>query len=277
MRVRVGHTSMKYANTDSQHTHDIEKIFAHAVERRWAWVTGTEAGFGSGNTAEELVRVARKNNYRPWVPHEQGATAEARANSCWIAVREDLIDGGWEKGFDPAIPGSHKLYADLNIDATKPSWGPRGLVHVSFKSNILGRVNIGAAHYLPGGKDPNNAIIHEKINLWELNNKLAKVVGDWARRVGKGSALAFYAGDQNMNDAKNNEPQGDTFFGEPLTSLADELKKWQSTGFGAIDVIASYNADKRVVGQNFIVLDDSEFFLHNDHFVLEGTFDIKPL
>lgn len=275
MRVRTAHISLQFGDTDQNHTADIEKIFDRCVDRRVGWITGTEAGPGAGNTTAELVRIGREHNYRMYVP--SASNGAGSSTDCWIGVRKDLISRNWKTGFDPAIPGSKQLYKELGVKAEYPKWGPRGLVRVGFDCDALqSRVNVGAAHYLTHGRDPEGSTIHG-VDHWEWNNKLAEVIGAWARTSARGRNLAFYAGDQNMADAKNNEPQGDTFFGEPLTSLADELKKWQSTGHGPIDVIASYNNDGRVTGHDFVVLDDSEFRLNVDHFYLEGTFTVEPI
>lgn len=276
MRVRVAHASLQHSDSDRQTTNTIEKIFARCEAKRTAFIGGTESEPGKGNTADELLRISDKFGYRAYVPGSQN-NGSGSATDCWLAVREDLIESDWRTGFLPAIPGSKELYREAGVDAEFPRWGPKGLVAASFTSlPQLGRINLGVAHYLTGARDPDKSTVHG-INHWELNEKLAGVVGDWAREVGKGSGLAFYTGDQNMADSKNNQPQGDTFFGEAMTSLADELKRWQNTGHGPIDVIASYNRDGRVTGQRFRVLDDREFPLATDHFFLEGVFSVEPL
>lgn len=269
MRIRTAHASLQFNDSDKQHTHDIEKIFDRAVDRRQAWLTGTESGPGAGNTGRELIRVARDHGYRPWVPEHQ-ANGIAQHTDCWIAVREDLIEGDWKRGYEHVIPGSNQFEDEMDLNGKV--WGPKGLVHVAFDSTPkgLGRINIGAAHYLTGGREPGS-------KYWTLNEYLSSAVGDWARKVGEGPGLVFYGGDQNMADDKNDEPQGDTFFGEPLTSTWDELKKWESTGHGTIDVIASYNKDRRVKALRTFALNDKEFRLNTDHFYVEAVFDVEPL
>lgn len=277
MKLRTAHASLKAGDTDQQHTIDIEKIFDRAIDRRVAWITGTEAGPGAGNMSKELVRIGGEHGYRMWVPNNQ-KTGAGKSTDCWIGVRKDLVVSGWKTGFRPAIPGSQELYKRQGLDPDlNPRWGPKGLVTVEFQSLAsLGEINIGAAHYLTKARSPRSPELHG-VDHWDWNQKLTDVIGEWAREVGKGSSLAFYGGDQNMADDKNKEPQGDTFMGEPLTSMADELKKWQNTGHGAIDVMASYDADGRVRAESFVVLDDKEFFLHTDHFYLEGTWDVRSL
>lgn len=271
MRVRVAHISLQYTDSDKQTTSDITKIFDRAASRRQAWITGTESGPGAGNTGEELVRIAREAGYRPWVPEHQAKGGVAQRTDCWLAVREDLIEGEWKRGFDFAVPSSGELRDEMDIPKNK-SWGPKGLVRVSFESTNkdLGRVSIGSAHYITDARTP-------KSPYWDLNEKIGKVIGDWAKKEGKGKALVFYGGDQNMADNRNDQPQGDTFFGHPLESTWDAMQKWENTGHGCIDVIASYNKDRRVQALRTNALSDREFHLHTDHFYVEAAFEVEPL
>lgn len=268
MKVRIAHASLQFSDSNKQKTHDIEKLFGRAVDLRYAWITGTEAGPGAGNQGDELIRVGRESGYRVWVPEAQGKGI-AKHTDCWIAVREDLVRGNWKRGYEHVIPGSAQFEDEMDLKGKR--WGPKGLVHVSFDSHPqLGRISVGAAHYLTGARFPSSP-------FWDLNKKLAETIGDWAKKVGKGKNLAFYGGDQNMADSKNDQAQGDTFMGERLTSAADELEKWRNTGHGPIDVIASYDADGRVKALRWNVLDDKKFFLHTDHFLCEAVYQVEPL
>lgn len=270
MRLRVAHVSLQFADSDKQHTSDIEKIFKRAVDRKQAWITGTESGPGAGNTSRELIRVAKETGYFVWVPEHQ-ANGIASRTDCWIAVRKSLVDGEIKKGFTLAVPGADQLRGEIDMPPGK-RWGPKGVVHVEFDTTApgLGPISVGAAHYLTDSRNPSSP-------YWDLNKRLAETIGDWAREQGKGRALVFYGGDQNMADNKNDEPQGDTFFGEPLTSTWDELRKWENTGHGNIDVIASYNKDGRVKAMRTNALNDREFHLHTDHFYVEAVFDVEPM
>lgn len=273
MKVRVGHMPLEFGDSPAQHTHDLEKIFAHAVSRRWAWITGTEAGPGANNTSSELLRIGRAHGYKMWVPSAQGG--RGNSTDCWIAVRKDLVNGEWAQDFKPVIPGSTQLYKAeglANPSNIKPKWGPKGLVTVHFHNDKIGDVNICAGHPLTKGQnDGPRAVIHG-VNHYEWNTKFQQAVGAWGREAGKGSALAFYGGDQNDPDRDN-----DTFRGQPFTSAADETNKVQNTGHGAIDVIASFNGDGRVKAINWDVLDDSEFQLFVDHWLCEAVFEVQAL
>ena len=268
MKVRTAHISLQFSDTDRQTTSDVEKLFKRGEDRGWAWLTGTEAGPGAGNTGEELIRVARDYGFRPWVP-SQTERGIKRFTDCWVAVNKDFVDGGWRQGYRHVLSGSDHYRDSIKMPPGK-RWGPKGVVHVGFDNDKLGRLNVGVAHYLTDARHPGSP-------YWKLNKLLAEAIGDWAREAGHGSDLAFYAGDQNMADDKNSQPQGDTFFGQPLTSAWDELKKWEGTGHGNIDVIASYNRDRRVKALKVKALSDKEFHLHTDHFLVEATYKIKPI
>lgn len=271
MRVRTAHVSLQFGDTDKQHSHDIEKIFDRAVSRRLAWITGTEAGPGAGNTGDELLEVSRKAGYRPWVPSEQ-SDGRGKETDCWLAVRNDLIVGDWDPTYTPVIPGSQSLYDEAGIDVEFPRWGPKGLVAVGFKSlPQLGDINLAVTHHLTGGRDPKNSVEHG-VDHYKWNERLDEAIAEWMRETAHGSALAFCTMDRNSPDTKT-----DTQHIGASTTLADELHKWQATGHGPIDWMLSYNKDGRVKGQDFNVLDDREFSLNTDHFFVEGTYSVEPL
>lgn len=272
MRIRVAHVSLQFSDTDKQHTADIEKIFDRAVARKQAWVLGTEAGAGAGNTSKELLRIGKAHGYRMWVPSAQGKGI-AHTTDCWAAVRSDLVKGGWKTGYVPVIPGSQELYRQQKLDEDlNPRWGPKGLVTVEFDSiPELGAINLVAAHHLTKGQvDGPKSVIHG-VDHHEWNRKLDAALSKWLMEQSKGKALGFGSVDRNASDRHNVAAIAGT------TTLADELKKWQNTGHGDIDWIFSVNKDGRVRGVNFTVLDDREFSLFTDHFYLEGVFNVEPL
>lgn len=272
MRVRTAHVSLQFSDTSKQHTSDIEKIFDRACDRKYAWIMGTESGPGAGNTGQELLRIGKDADYKLWVPSEQ-SQGSGSSTDCWIAVRKDLIVSDWKTGYLPSFPGSSELYREQGLDSDlDPRWGPKGVVTAEFKSiPQLGEINLAVAHHLTQGqrKGP-DSVIHG-VDHWALNEKLDDEIGAWLKKQSKGRALGFASMDRNASDRRNPASIPGT------TSLADELKKWQNTGHGDIDWILSVNADGRVKGVRFNVLDDSEFHLHTDHFLVEGIFDIDPL
>lgn len=158
--------------------------------------------------------------------------------SVWVAVNRKYVSRARFAGNVPVLPGGH-------------DHGPRGIAYCSFYNSEVGSfVSVGSGHNLTRGRDV---------------KEMARAAGKWAKQHGAARGLAFYASDQNLNDRRM-----DTFYGEPLTSIQDELGKHEDTGHGPIDVIATYNGDKRVKARYVRVLDDREFSLHLDHFPIEA-------
>lgn len=270
MRLRIAHASLQFSDTDKHHTADVESIFSRAVDRRYAWITGTETGPGAGNTGKELLRVGKDADYKLWVPSEQ-AKAEGRATDCWVAVRADLVKKGWKTGFIPAIPGSAELYKDLKPVPKFPRWGPKGLVTVEFDSlPQLGHLSIMSAHHLTKGQVDGPVSVIHGVDHHEWNQKMDAEITKWARTQAKGSNLAFGAMDRNLSDRRNEGIPG-------TTTLADELEDWQSTGHGDIDWIFTTNKDGRVTAVSFTPLDDRQFPLFTDHFFVEGVVRVDPV
>jgi len=269
--VKAMHASLQFSDTPKQQEEDITDLFARAKKRGVWFVTGTEAGPGAGPTSDLLVRIGKAAGFNVWVP--SAGKGEGSTTDAWVAVNSERVQkDSWRTGYEFAIPGSASLYQKQGLPPkTQPKWGQKGVVWVSFKNADVGIVSVAAAHYLTKGASPEGQPI-KGINHYQWNTVLAKEIGDWARDHGKGKALAFYGGDQNIQDRNN-----DTFRGQPLTSAWDELKKWESTGHGTIDVIASYNGDGRVAAQAARSLDDKEFFQHSDHFVIEAEFKVRAL
>lgn len=273
MQVRTAHVSMEFGDSRDQHTHDAEAIFDKAVDRRYAWVTGTEAGASANNLGEELVRVGREAGYRLWVPSEQAERGEERPDG-WLAVRNDLIKGDWKRDFQSVIPSANQLYRQNNVDPNTrglPHWAAKGVISASFESiPKLGKISVGVSHHLTGGRHPEDDV-SGGIDHYEWNEKLDREISRWMRESAKGSALAFFNCDRNASDRRSDQEIADA------TTLADELKAYQNTGHGDIDWMLSYNNDGRVSGRSFTVFDDSELFLHGDHYFCEGVFNVEPL
>lgn len=268
MKVRVGHVSMQFGDTNPQHTQDVNTVFNFAKKRNWAWITGTEAGPGSGNLPKELIRIGEASGYRLWVPSVQAGNSKGQFSDVWIAVRKSFIDGKYKAGYKNSIPGSANM--PKTVDTEGKRWGPKGIVNVQFVNDTYGEFHIGAAHYLTEARQPSS-------QFWEWNQKLADDIDAWANKRAEGDAMAFYGGDQNMVDSKNNAPQGDTFMGGKFVSIADATDTYFNTGHGPIDVIASLKTNKRATPVRWNVYDDRELFLHGDHFACEAVYDLEPL
>ena len=258
MIVECAHASLEFLDRAREKQHDVHQIFERARKSGLRWVTGTEAASGGGPLAQLIHDEAKKHGFRSWVPSLNGINTD-----CWIAVdKEFFTKGSISRDYIPVVPSSEAFYAERGMSPVgRPRWAARGLTIVSFKNPDLGEFNIAAGHYIvaAAGFEP-------------LNRKIADTAAQWASDVAKGPGLAFYAGDQNLNDKSK-----DTFFGAPLTSVWDELGKWDDTGHGTYDVIATYDRDRRVRPVYIRALKDQRFPLFSDHFFVEAGFEIGRL
>lgn len=237
------HFSLQYSITKKQKQTDVEKIFARANAKNAAWVTGTEAG------AKELWDIVT----------EVGEGAGFKLHRCrdnWIAVRKSIIKkDSWVE--DEVFVEVKEEVVGIGHDSAF-AW-----VTFEHKTPGIGVISIAAVHYPTKGRVPGDP------NHW-VNKKYAKALGDWGQAKAKGQALAFVQGDFNMPDQK----QIDLFFDRGFTTYGDELKKWPNTGHGPIDAMATWDKDGRVKVLTYNVLDDKTFFLHGDHFGIEGSIQI---
>lgn len=241
--VDIAHFSMQFSDTKLQQNRDAAKIF----RRGYDWITGTEAGYKG--TLIDVLRV--------------GAATSGYAfhvyKSNWIAVRKDRIrQGSFDKGGETVV----------DSDVTVGNGSDSNVAWVQFYDGALGRtVTVLCSHYPTRGRP--NSSQDQSVNL-KHNKTLARAIGDLAEKEGKGKALVFYGGDQNIVDRI-----ADTFFGEPLTSAWDELKKHRNTGHGNIDVIASLDKDRQVEAKYVRALDDKKLFLFTDHFPVEAGYKVR--
>jgi len=251
VQFKIQHTSMEFSDSVVQHRHDAKKIFDRAVEKKiWA-CTGTEAGGGKNHDLRDaLIKEAKDHNFAIHA-HQYGE---------WVAMNRRFLEK-FNRGYaGPFIPA----------EGGKPSGGshaPRGVAWMSGRSKTkkLGRITVGAAHYLTDKSEQASKT---------SNEPLIKGIAAWAKKHGEGSGCVFLGADANTNDKIK-----DVFGGRPLTTAADELKDWQGTHgpHSYIDVIASYNYDARVKAQSFTVLDDKEFVLYTDHYLLQAVYTIAEM
>lgn len=248
MRIRIAHASMQFSDTAKEKLHDANAIFHRAKELNYAWLTGTEA-------AEEPLHT-----YLLESAHDHGYTF-AMYKGLWVAVRKNLIR-----------QGTYMHEAETLIDTSLVAGAGQdtSLIWAQFVNDRIGAVTVMGGHY-PRFGQPDSPDPAKRVNL-QWTEKVAHAIGEYANEFGKGAALFFYGGDQNIPDNIS-----DTFFNQPLTSAADELHSYHSTGHGQIDVIASYNGDRRVEAISFASFTDREFMLYTDHYLIEAVYDVKSI
>lgn len=237
-RVHLVHASLQVQDTTEQIRSDVNDLFKREAERRVAIIAGTEA-FGPRVT-DLLETAGDAHGYRVEKPAGQ---------DCWIAVRKSFIAGNFGVHWTKVIEGNDD-HRDLGVFA------------VEFDTDHLGHFTVLAQHLLTARQE----------NAERKNNRVLAASTIYAEQQGAGSGKVLYFGDQNRNDKVS-----DTFRGRPFTSLGDELDRHEATHAHGhdIDVIATYNPDKKVIAAYLRVLDDKEFPQHGDHFVVEGGIDVE--
>ena len=246
-KLHLTQASMLYSLPLQRKRADLEAIFTRAASRGVDAIGGTE--FPDDASRRLLKSVANDFGYR--VFHNRGR------DDVWLAIGKAFIIGKATTEWDPIGPQEEGF--------GKP--GPRGLLQVHLEDSPIGPVTFAEAHLLTKGRPDGPAFMRQNL---ELNRRFTRAIGEAAKRNGAGRRLFFYMGDQNIVDREN-----DTFLGAPLTSSWDELEKWENTGHGNIDVIASYDKDGRVSAAYCRALDDGEFPLRGDHFLVESGFNVK--
>lgn len=219
----------------------------HAFSRGYEWLSGTEAGEDPLKSA--LADAAKRHGY---TFHQY--------KSNWISIRRSLF-----------LPLSHTRGEQtvVNNDDVVGRGHDLNFIWDTFRVAKVGTITVMASHYATRGTPIGDAA--HRVNLAD-NKKLAYAIGAKARVFSAGKKLVFYAGDQNIVDRLT-----DTFFGVPFTSVWDELHRWDNTGHGNIDVIASYDPDTRVRARYARALDDSELHQYSDHYPVEAGFAVRTL
>lgn len=242
MRVKVAHFSGEFSDKPYMWEHDAERIFT----RGYAWLTGTEVG-ENWNFAV-VKRVAKSHGY---------VIRRFRAN--WVAVKKNIIKRGTLKWGTELVVKSSEQYGH------QPD---RGLLWATFEHRTpgVGIVSVIGSHYPTKGQPDGKGIYRRNL---PLTKRMAAALRRKTNELGKGPALVFYGADQNIRDRVN-----DTFFGGPLISCWDELKKWPDTGHGNIDVIARFKKDARVTCVRARAFTDRDLFLYSDHYLIEAVYRI---
>lgn len=251
--IKIMHASGQFSDTAAQHKADAIALFETAKKKDVGWLTTTEGGPGAGgsNWTKNFVAQAKLHGFE---------TTSQAGTDAMIAVNKDLIDGNYKSYVSPIIvPGKAHDHAAKKVIAA------------SFHNKELGNISVMAGHYLTKGR-PDAKSPEYRQHLAE-NKAFAKAIGEYAAKAGAGKDLVFYGGDQNIVDRIN-----DTFLGQTKFVTAwDELKHYENTGHGNIDVTASWKPDARVKALSCHALNDKRLFMNFDHFVVEAVYRIRVL
>lgn len=245
--LKMQHTSLQFSDDKKQQEHDVKKLFA--MGKGFPVKTGTESG--PETELHGLVKFyAKKHNH---------VLNSAYGN--WVAVDRDIVK-------DRSRPIRDTIFVASN-DHIFGRMHDRAFPTLMFKhaDERLGIFGVAGFHYSTKGRlpiDPN----------WDINRVYARKIMEWMIEAGRGTNIALGAGDFNMLD---NMRRQDWSFGHKFTSMADELRSYRNTGHGPIDGFVSHDKDGRVKAKKFVVLNDKSMFMHTDHFVCRGTWQINHL
>jgi hypothetical protein len=174
----------------------------------------------------------------------------------WVALNKRYLQG-FTKGFaGPFVPAQ----------GGRGGHAARGVTWVSGESRTgnLGKITVGSCHYLTDRSEA----AHDQSNA-----PIVQGIAKWGREKGMGKDVVFIGADTNTNDKAL-----DVFSGKPFTTIADELKKYPPThGRRVIDIIASYDADKRVKAKAYTVAGDKDYPLYSDHDLLHAVYEVAEI
>ena len=244
VRAEVGHFSGQFSDNPEQWRHDLEVV----MSRGYDWITGTEAGESDNWTVVRSVAAAKGYTLR-------------RFRSNWIAIHRSVFVPGSIKSGDKVV---------VDNDLVVGHGHDTSYVWLTFTHSTpgVGKISITASHYptkgRPDAKDP-----AYRVNL-KWTRMLGRQIGEKMRELGKGKALSFYGGDQNITDKENN-----TFFHDLPISCWDEIQRWPGTGHGNIDVVARSKKDGRVKCIRARAFTDKQLFLYSDHYLIQAVYEIR--
>lgn len=244
--LKTQHTSLQFSDDRDQQFADVEKLFKKG--KLFPIKTGTESGPEDGNfNNDALEKFSKEYNH---------VLVTAFGN--WIAVDRKIIKEGTARKGQVFVVSNNFIVGRMH---------DRVFATLAFRheDERFGRINLAAAHYATHGQKPGDP-------NFDVNKMYAKQLQRWLVRTSSDEDLGFVNGDFNQPD-----PTSDWAYDGHFTSMADELKAWKNTGHGPIDGFCSYDKDGRVSAKKFVVLDDTEQFMHTDHFVCQGTWNIRHL
>lgn len=245
-RVHAAHISLQTQDPLAQRKRDIQT----ALSLNYNWVTGTEAL--DRPTRDALIANCKRYGYTFYA---------AGGQDSWIAVKNSIIKPGTK---------ITRYYSGKIIDGVAGAWPNQGVMAFGFthaKAGV-GHITVIACHMQTKGQPYGPA--DRRIRLAQ-NKRLTAAIGAYAKKVGAGSSLVFYGGDQNIDDAV-----ADTFLDQDFMSCWDDRIQYPNThGTRTIDVIARWEPDLRVrkcASARVIPLP-----LYGDHEMITASYDIELL
>lgn len=220
-RLHLTTASMSWRDPDPQ----VRADFSASLSRGAHFVGYTEVY----NNLPILEEEARQHNYTlHWGPTRKGKAETVIAVKKRIKVRRTV-----SILVNPADPGKppHSGHSARYLTGVIAEW----------RGNVIA---VCEAHWVTrGGKG-------ERVSRKEKRRRMSQAVASFVERHGEGARIAFFMGDTNESDERDNE--GSVIY-EPLEQ-SDLVTVWDELGAyppthgpnSTIDIIGSYDRDKRV-------------------------------
>lgn len=254
--LRIFHLSLEVFDSTAQAAADVAKV----GKLRPHLLGGTEAGEAE---VKEMLRDVLGPKYYVFTASGGG--------DAWGAVRRSLVHSDIERTYKQII-ASGKAMKDPHHYAAK------GVLSIGWENNQLGPMGfVPGGHYLTKGRwkgqaqqdKPGDPVDHIAQNL-----KLAGAMADETLRLARGKGLAWMTADTNLVLRQQAEK---AVAGRPLTVCWDEVKHYPNTGHGNIDGVFSCDSDGRTRCIQADALEDRDFFLNTDHFLVRTTYRTRKL
>lgn len=241
--LHLGHQSMKFSQPNDATERDAAWMMQNVEPDIVSYTELSDAG-----SREAIRRACKAEGYHP-VLYSQTASG--------FAFNPDVLklkDKGFILGSEAVTEGPN------NAPKRYVSWA-----HMKLDDEDIW---YHTAHWLP--------YLAEGHGRVQRHNAMSKQMVAQVRKHGRGTDLSFFSGDINIDDQSGDISAYNQIMRDAgLLSIWDEMKVYPGTHGGphsrTIDVIGSYNRDKRVVGKRYKVWPEQR----SDHRPLSVWYELK--
>lgn len=241
--LHLGHQSMKFSQSDDATEHDAAWMMKNVAPDIVSYTELSDAG-----SREAIRRACQSQGYHP-ILFSQTASGLAFNPEVVKLKSKDYVLGSEAVTEGPnAAPKRYICWGHLKLDG-EDIW-------------------YHTAHWLP--------YLAEGHGRVHRHNAMSRQMVAQVRKHAKSDGLSFFSGDINIDDKDGDISGYNQIMRQAgLLSIWDEMKVYPGTHGGpnsrTIDVIGSYNRDKRVVGKRYKVWPQQR----SDHRPLSVWYELK--
>jgi hypothetical protein len=252
-RFRLRLSPMQFSDGNKSVLEDAEALFTPIDLKTAPDIIGFTEVQTADNVEDILMRVGHEAGYQMLNPDRSGSL---------FAVHPMHHVASWEY--------RHVITAKVGMPAG--NYGARGVLSCDIVTPAGNQIGVCTIHSLTafrlgrGGSQGREAL---NTGLWEA-------LTDEVTKRKRGSSVAFYLGDFNINARADRGDDPNAPYSilkrAGLNTIFDELDQWPSDG-AQIDWIGRYAGDKRVNAVHMTRGPNR----NSDHRLLDGIYDIDPL